>query len=122
MIKAFARTADHHVDELLAAALEIVPPHLATLTQAGLGFIEICPPGVDKASGLSVIAQTLGVDPADVLVFGDMPNDLPMFRWAGWGRVAVANAHPSLRAVADEVTLRNDDDGVAVYLDRLLSR
>lgn len=51
-----------------------------------------------------------------------MPNDLPMFEWAGWSRVAVANAHPALRAAADEVTLRNDDDGVAVYLDRLLSR
>ena len=69
-----------------------------------------------------MVAERLGVDPADVLVFGDMPNDLPMFGWAGWARVAVANAHPSVRAVADEVTLRNDDDGVAVYLDRLLSR
>ena len=77
---------------------------------------------MDKASGLAVVAQSLGVDPDDVLVFGDMPNDLPMFEWAGWGRVAVSNAHPSVRRVADEVTLRNDDDGVAVYLDRLLSR
>jgi hydroxymethylpyrimidine pyrophosphatase-like HAD family hydrolase len=51
-----------------------------------------------------------------------MPNDLPMFAWAGWGRVAVGNAHAELRAVADEVTLTNDEDGVAVYLDRLLSR
>lgn len=76
---------------------------------------------MDKATGLSVVAQSLGVDPAEVLVFGDMPNDLPMFEWAGWGRVAVANAHPQLRAIADNVTLRNDDDGVAVYLDRLLS-
>ncbi|MGC4814022.1 HAD family hydrolase [Micromonospora sp. DT228] len=122
VIKAFARTADHHVDELLAVARRIISPQVATLTQAGLGFIEICPPGVDKATGLTVVAQSLGVDPADVLVFGDMPNDLPMFEWAGWSRVAVANAHPDLRAAADEVTLRNDDDGVAVYLDRLLSR
>ena len=45
-----------------------------------------------------------------------------MFGWAGWARVAVANAHPAVRSAADEVTLRNDDDGVAVYLDRLLSR
>ena len=122
VIKAFARTADHHVDELLTAARAIVPPDVATLTQAGLGFIEICPPRTDKASGLSVIAERLGVDPADVLVFGDQPNDLPMFDWAGWARVAVANAHPEVRAAADEITLRNDDDGVAVYLDRLLSR
>jgi hydroxymethylpyrimidine pyrophosphatase-like HAD family hydrolase len=56
-----------------------------------------------------------------VLVFGDMPNDLPMFGWAGWGRVAVANAHPLVRAAADDVTLTNDEDGVAVYLDRLLT-
>ncbi|BCB86002.1 hypothetical protein Psuf_033150 [Phytohabitans suffuscus] len=122
VIKAFARTASHDVDTLLATAREIVPPDLASVTQAGLGFVEIVPPGVDKASGLSVVADLLGVDPAEVLVFGDMPNDIPMFEWAGWGRVAVSNAHPTVRLLADEVTLRNDDDGVAVYLDRLLSR
>ncbi|GAB3148882.1 HAD family hydrolase [Micromonospora sonneratiae] len=122
VIKAFARTRNHDVDVLLATARKLVSPSLAALTQAGLGFIEICPPGVDKGTGLNVVAQSIGVDPADVLVFGDMPNDLPMFDWAGWGRVAVANAHDSVRASADEVTLRNDDDGVAVYLDRLLSR
>jgi hypothetical protein len=122
VIKAFARTTDHDVDTLLATAREIVPPELASVTQAGLGFVEICPPGVDKATGLAVVADVLGVDPAEVLVFGDMPNDIPMFEWAGWGRVAVSNAHPTVRLLADEVTLRNDDDGVAVYLDRLLSR
>lgn len=121
VIKAFARTPDHHVDALLAAARRLVDPKVATVTQAGLGFIEICPPGVDKATGLTVVAESLGVDPDDVLVFGDMPNDLPMFDWAGWGRVAVSNAHHEVRAAADEVTLRNDDDGVAIYLDRLLS-
>jgi Cof subfamily protein (haloacid dehalogenase superfamily) len=121
VIKAFARTEDHNVDALLVAARRIVPPSLASVTQAGLGFIEICPPGVDKASGLAVVAEAIGVDSSDVLVFGDMPNDVPMFEWAGWGRVAVANAHPSVLALADELTLSNDDDGVAVYLDRLLS-
>jgi Cof subfamily protein (haloacid dehalogenase superfamily) len=121
VIKAFARTEDHDVDALLAAARRIVPAALAAVTQAGLGFIEICPPGVDKATGLAVVADTIGVDPDDVLVFGDMPNDVPMFEWAGWGRVAVANAHPAVLALADEVTARNDEDGVAIYLDRLLS-
>lgn len=122
VIKAFVRAPDHDVDVLLATAREIIPSAWATFTQAGLGFVEICPPGVDKATGLSVVAQSLGVDPAEVLVFGDMPNDLPMFEWAGWQRVAVSNAHATVRALADEVTLRNDDDGVAIYLDRLLSR
>ncbi|MEU8606695.1 Cof-type HAD-IIB family hydrolase [Actinoplanes sp. NPDC048791] len=122
VIKAFARSFDHHVDDLLAVAQRIVPPDVASVTQAGLNYIEICPPDVDKGTGLAVVAQAVGVDPADVLVFGDMPNDLPMFAWAGWSRVAVGNAHPTLLAVADEVTLTNDEDGVAVYLDRLLSR
>jgi Cof subfamily protein (haloacid dehalogenase superfamily) len=122
VIKAFARSFDHHVDDLLAAAQRIVPPDVASVTQAGLDYVEICAPDVDKGTGLAVVAEAVGVDPADVLVFGDMPNDLPMFAWAGWSRVAVANAHPAILAVADEVTLTNDEDGVAVYLDKLLSR
>lgn len=122
VIKAFARSFALGVDELLDAARRVVPTELATVTQAGLDYVEICPAGVDKGTGLSVVAEAVGADPSDVLVFGDMPNDLPMFAWAGWGRVAVANAHPSLLAVADDVTLTNDEDGVAVYLDRLLSR
>jgi hydroxymethylpyrimidine pyrophosphatase-like HAD family hydrolase len=120
VIKGFARSPACGIDALLALARRVIPPEVATVTQAGLGYLEICPPGVDKATGLAVVATALGVDPDDVLVFGDMPNDVPMFRWAGFGRVAVANAHPELRALADELTLSNDEDGVAVYLDRLL--
>ena len=121
-IKAFVRSLAYDVDDLLAVARRVVPAEVASVTQAGLNYVEICPANVDKGTGLAVVAQAVGVDPADVLVFGDMPNDLPMFAWAGWSRVAVANAHPSVLAVADEVTLTNDEDGVAVYLDRLLSR
>jgi Cof subfamily protein (haloacid dehalogenase superfamily) len=121
VIKGFARHPSHDADALLAIAHRVVPPDMASITQAGLGYIEICPPGVDKATGLATVALVLGVDPGDVLVFGDMPNDIPMFRWAGFGRVAVANAHPALRALADEVTASNDEDGVARYLDAMLA-
>lgn len=123
IIKAFVQPTGEggDVDQLLALARRVLPPEVATLTQAGLGFVEICPPGVDKATGLAVVADALGVDPADVLVFGDMPNDVPMFAWAGWRRIAVGNAHPSVRAIADGVTLTNDQDGVAVWLDRMLA-
>jgi len=54
-----------------------------------------------------------------VVAFGDMPNDLPMLAWAGRS-VAVANAHPEVLALADEVTASNDDDGVALVLERLI--
>jgi Cof subfamily protein (haloacid dehalogenase superfamily) len=120
VIKAFVRS-NGDADALLRVAQAVIPPSKASVTQAGLGYVEICPPGVDKATGLTVVAETLGVHQDEVLVFGDMPNDIPMFRWAGWARIAVGNAHPDVRQLADEITLTNDEDGVALWLDRLLS-
>jgi Cof subfamily protein (haloacid dehalogenase superfamily) len=120
VLKIFAHSPRHGTDELVAIARRLVPEDGVTVTQAGLGYIEICPPGVTKATGLAVVAANLGVDPRDVLVFGDMPNDLPMFEWAGWSTVAVANGHPELLAAADEVTGSCDEEGVAAYLERLL--
>ena len=45
------------------------------------------------------------------MAFGDMPNDIPMLRWAGLG-VAMGNAHPEAVEAADEVTAPNTDDGL----------
>jgi hydroxymethylpyrimidine pyrophosphatase-like HAD family hydrolase len=56
----------------------------------------------------------------EVMAFGDMPNDVPMLRWAGHG-VAVANAHADVLAAADEVTTGNDDAGVARVLERVFA-
>jgi Cof subfamily protein (haloacid dehalogenase superfamily) len=81
------------------------------------GLLEITPLGVDKASGVEWIAGRAVVRPTTAVAFGDMPNDIPLLRWAGHG-VAMANAHRSLVAVADEVTTSNADDGVARVLER----
>ena len=86
---------------------------------AGEGIVEILPLGLTKATGLSLAARRLGVKAADTITFGDMPNDIPMFAWAAHG-VAMAGAHEDLKAVADEVTLSNDEDGIAGVLERLL--
>jgi hypothetical protein len=53
------------------------------------------------------------------VAIGDMPNDVPMLRWAGRS-YAVANAHPAAQAAADEVVASNDDDAVAALLESLL--
>jgi Cof subfamily protein (haloacid dehalogenase superfamily) len=104
-------------DELLAAAHRSVG-HLGTLTHSSSdGLLEISAVGVSKASALAELAAEHGIDAAEVVAFGDMPNDIPMLSWAGLG-VAVANAHPEVIAVADEVTASNDDDGVAAVLSR----
>ena len=94
------------------------------MTHAGLGFIEVLPPGVTKATGVAVVLDTLGLGFGDVLVFGDMPNDLPMFQAvsaAGGRAVAMANAHPAVRAAADDRTSGHDADGVARYLEAVLA-
>ena len=81
------------------------------------GLVEIVPLGISKATGIEEIAKPLEIVSAQVLAFGDMPNDLPMLRWAGHG-VAMGNAHPDVLAVADEVTATNSDDGVGRVLER----
>ena len=123
VLKVFLRSATLGQDELLARARKVVDPAVAELTHAGLGFIEVLPPGVTKASGLAVVLDRYGVGFGDVLVFGDMPNDLPMIQavtGAGGRAVAVANAHPAVRAAAGGLTSGHDADGVARYLEAVL--
>lgn len=108
-------------DDALAKVAQETVGGMVAVVMAGPGVVEILPLGLSKATGLSLAARRLGVTAADTIAFGDMPNDIPMFGWARHG-VAMANAHEALRAVADEVTASNDDDGIAVVLERLLQR
>ncbi|MER5474512.1 HAD family hydrolase [Streptomyces sp. NPDC002685] len=107
-------------DELAAVTVEVAGG-LVGVTMAGAGIVELLPLGLSKATGLSLAARRLGLKAADTLAFGDMPNDLPMFAWAAHG-VAMDNAHDDLKAIADEVTSSNEEDGIAVVLERLLTQ
>ncbi|SDF61692.1 hypothetical protein SAMN05660485_03760 [Blastococcus fimeti] len=123
VLKVFLRSATLDQDELLALARTVVDPADAELTHAGLGFIEVLPPGITKASGLQLALDRYGVGFGDVLVFGDMPNDLPMLgavQDAGGRAVAVANAHPAVRALTPNVTSGHQVEGVARYLEAVL--
>jgi HAD superfamily hydrolase (TIGR01484 family) len=92
----------------------------AVATWAGLRVVEISAAGVTKAFALERLCRRLGIDAAEVVAVGDMPNDLAMLAWAGTG-VAVANATPEVLEAADEVTAANTDDGVALLLERILA-
>lgn len=119
--KLLARHPTIDPDSLLAQATELAGD-VATFTHStyhGDGLLEISAPGVTKASGLARLAEQHDILPDNAVAFGDMPNDVPMFGWAHWS-VAVANAHPAVRAAADEITASNDEDGVAAVLERLL--
>ncbi|MEZ7002040.1 HAD family hydrolase [Streptomyces sp. AD55] len=105
-------------DDELAETARQAAGGFVSVTMAGAGVVELLPLGLSKATGLSLAARRLGLKASDTIAFGDMPNDVPMFGWAAHG-VAMANAHDELRAVADEVTSSNDEDGIAVVLERL---
>ena len=81
------------------------------------GLIEVVPAGISKATGIAEIAAPHGIGAEEIVSFGDMPNDIPMLTWAGHG-VAMGNAHPEVMGVADEVTARNSEDGLARVLER----
>ncbi|MHC5905142.1 HAD family hydrolase [Streptomyces sp. S6] len=106
-------------DDELAEAARRSAGGFVTIAMAGEGIVELLPLGLSKATGLSLAARRLRLKSTDTIAFGDMPNDLPMFAWSARG-VAMANAHAELKAVADEVTASNEEDGIAVVLERLL--
>ncbi|WP_345420662.1 HAD family hydrolase [Actinomycetospora chlora] len=117
VIKVLARHPTRRSDDMARAAVAAVG-HLVDVTySAGGGLLECAVRGVTKARGLERAAAHHGVHAADVVAFGDMPNDLAMLRWAGHG-VAVGNAHADVLCVAQEVTASNLDDGVASVLER----
>ncbi len=118
-VKLMLRHGELLADALLERAREVVG-HLVELSHSNSadGLLEISAAGVSKASALAHVCTQRGIDRDAVIAFGDMPNDLLMLEWAGHS-VAVANAHPNVLDMADEVTASNDDAGVARVLERL---
>ncbi|OUC96076.1 HAD family hydrolase [Streptosporangium minutum] len=105
-------------DALQETVCELVGDLVTPTHSSGRALIEMSAHGVTKASALAALAEGHEIKSADVIAFGDMPNDLPMLRWAGTS-YAVANAHAEVLAAVDHVTAANNDDGVARILEDL---
>ncbi len=117
-VKILARVADIDIDTAAARAIDVLDGS-ASVYFSGADLLEVAAADVSKAATLARVAAEWGIDADAVVAFGDMPNDIPMLEWAGHA-VAVANAHPTVHAIADTVTASNDDDGVALVLERFL--
>jgi hydroxymethylpyrimidine pyrophosphatase-like HAD family hydrolase len=119
-IKLLARHETMAPDDLLAAAREAVGD-LADVTHSSTdALLEISAAGVSKATALARFAADRGIDAADVVAFGDMPNDVAMLTWAGRG-YAVEGAHPEALAVVEHRVAGPEGDGVAHELERLFA-
>ena len=110
---------------LTAAPNEILVPRLADIRRGfeqELSFVQSAPwfyeatvKGVSKSSSLAKICSRLGINQHEVMAFGDAQNDMSMLEFAGHG-VAMGNACEELKAMADEITLSNNEDGIAFSL------
>lgn len=75
--------------------------------------------GIDKAKALDFVLNPLGITREEVISFGDGLNDIPIIRYAGLG-VAMGNAVSGLKDIANEITLSNDEDGIAYTLNKYI--
>lgn len=79
---------------------------------------EILPKGISKGNLLLKLAENLGIDPKKTVAVGDYNNDISMIKAAGIG-YAVANAVPEAKAVADRVTVSNEEHAIAKIIEEL---
>jgi Cof subfamily protein (haloacid dehalogenase superfamily) len=80
-------------------------------------FVEGLGSGTSKGDGLARLAQRLGVAREQVMALGDSGNDASMVAWAGWG-VAMGNASPEVKAVAEVIAPSLEEDGAAWAIAR----
>ncbi|MDT0395483.1 MULTISPECIES: HAD hydrolase family protein [Streptomyces] len=126
-----SHTAGEPVLKILAYHPDLDPDAFLTLARIAIGdranvtrsspsaLLEISGPGVSKASTLALCCAERGISHEEVVAFGDMPNDVEMLTWAGRS-YAMGNAHADVIAAASGRTVANNDDGVAVVIERLL--
>lgn len=101
---------------------EMMEPFKETLSCMFTGpfYFEFTAQGIDKAKALDTVLIPKGYKKEEMIAFGDGHNDASMVRYAGIG-VAMANAVQDLKDIADEVTLSNDEDGIAVTLAKYMN-
>jgi Cof subfamily protein (haloacid dehalogenase superfamily) len=92
--------------------------HELLFIRSGDNFIDIHHPDATKGKALEKLAGLRGIPREQVLAIGNYYNDIGMLSFAGLG-VAMDNSPPEVKAEAEEVTLSNNEDGVAAILERL---
>lgn len=108
-----------------ATAEDVLPALVARfgeaiyITRSHPRLVEGMALGVNKGQALRQLCTLLQIDLDRVLAIGDNDNDIPLIQAAGYG-VAMGNASPGLKAVADWVAPTIAEDGAAVALEQLV--
>lgn len=84
-------------------------------------YFEFTAKNIDKAKALDTVLTPMGIHTENIIAFGDGHNDITMVKYAGTG-IAMDNAVPELKAVANSITLSNNKDGIAHVLNNFIKR
>lgn len=120
VLKLLAHHAEITPDEFLALARSAASEYASITRSSPTSLLEISGHGVSKASTLALCCAERGITPEEVVAFGDMPNDVEMLSWAGTS-YAMGNAHPDVITAASGRTVANNEDGVALVIERILA-
>ena len=82
-------------------------------------FLEVLPCGIDKSTSLGALLSHLDITPEEIIVIGDGVCDVSMIQFAGLG-IAMGNAQDSVKVCADVVTASNEEDGVALAVEKAI--
>ncbi|MHC5378564.1 Cof-type HAD-IIB family hydrolase [Listeria welshimeri] len=82
-------------------------------------YFEFTAKNIDKAKALDTVLTPIGIHTENIIAFGDGHNDITMVKYAGTG-IAMDNAVPELKAVANSITLSNNKDGIAHVLNNFI--
>lgn len=91
------------------------------VTSSKDNFLELMEPGVNKWEAVKSVALSYNISPEEIMCIGDSNNDIKMIANAGVG-VAVANAKDSVKEHAKIITASNDNDGVAMVIESILTK
>jgi len=108
--------------EILEKAINNLPKEIYdkyTVLRSAPYFLEFLDKNVNKGQGVKTLSEILGIKQEEVICIGDAGNDLHMIQFAGLG-VAMANAFPEVKEIADYITLSNEDDGVAHVINKFI--
>ena len=80
-------------------------------------YLEIMPAKASKTSAINVLQKKFNIDKSEIIAMGDNYNDIDMLEYAGLG-IAMGNAPEDVKKHGNDVTLTNDEDGVAAALKK----
>lgn len=106
------------MEEVIAATTGIEVKRM--VGKDNVAYVDITQQGVDKALGVSVWAELNGLDPADLIGVGDGMNDTEFLQSVGWA-VAMKNAVPAIKSIANQVIGHADEDGLAIFIEAVLA-